>query len=267
MAGSPPPNPPNKSLYVRGLREDTSQHDLRELFSRHGHVTDIYIPISYYNKRPRGFAYVAFETIEDSKRALRKLDGSSFLGREIKVEFAQGERKTPGEMRAKEATEGGGSSGGRFSDRGGRPPPRGGRHDHGGDRYGHPGGYSNGRGRSRSPPPRVARSRSPRGRPMRRTPSPRPPRHDYAEPRYEERRRYAASPPRREYNRTRTPPPEDYRREYRGGGAGRDAGNGYGDGARGRSDNYERSFDRHHPRERGTPPPEHYRGARRSVSE
>lgn len=262
MAGSPPPNPPNKSLYVRGLREDTTQHDLRELFSRHGHVTDIYIPISYYNKRPRGFAYVAFETIEDSKRALRKLDGSTFLGREIKVEFAQGERKTPGEMRAKEATES-------RSESRGRGPPRGGRHDHGGDRYGHPGGYSNGRGRSRSPPPRVARSRSPRARPVRRTPSPRPSRHvDYAEPRYDERRRYAASPPRREYSaRARTPPPEEYRREYRGGATGRDGGNEYGDGGRGRSDFNGRSFDRHHPRERGTPPPDHYRSGRRSVSE
>jgi len=93
---------PNKSLFVKGFAEDTTQYDLRDLFSRYGHVKDIYIPMSYHTRRPRGFAYIAFESLEEAQRAVRKLDGTTFRGREIRVEHAQGDRKTPHEMRAKE---------------------------------------------------------------------------------------------------------------------------------------------------------------------
>lgn len=92
----------NKSLFVKGLNEETTQHDLRDLFSRYGTVNDIYIPMSYHTRRPRGFAYVAFDSLDEAKRAVRKLDGTVYNGREIKVEHAQGDRKTPHEMREKD---------------------------------------------------------------------------------------------------------------------------------------------------------------------
>ena len=92
----------NKSLFVKGLNEETTQHDLRELFSRYGTVNDIYIPMSYHTRRPRGFAYVAFDSLDEAKRAVRKLDGTVYNSREIKVEHAQGDRKTPHEMREKD---------------------------------------------------------------------------------------------------------------------------------------------------------------------
>ena len=100
----------NKSLFVKGLNEETTQQDLRDLFTRYGKVNDIYIPISYHTRRPRGFAYVAFEDLEEAKRAVRKLDGTLFHGREIRVEHAQGDRKTPYEMRQKDGPRNGNSS-------------------------------------------------------------------------------------------------------------------------------------------------------------
>lgn len=100
----------NKSLFIKGLNEETTQHDLRELFSRYGTVNDIYIPMSYHTRRPRGFAYVAFDSLDEAKRAVRKLDGTIYNGREIKVEHAQGDRKTPHEMREKDGPRNGNRS-------------------------------------------------------------------------------------------------------------------------------------------------------------
>lgn len=52
--------PPNSSLFVRGLNLTTTGDDLRQLFSRYGPIQDVYIPMEYYTKEPRGFAYVQY---------------------------------------------------------------------------------------------------------------------------------------------------------------------------------------------------------------
>ena len=50
--------PPNTSLYVKNIPDETLPDDLRDLFSKYGALSDVYIPLDYYTKRPRGFAYV-----------------------------------------------------------------------------------------------------------------------------------------------------------------------------------------------------------------
>ena len=49
---------PNTSLYVKNIPDETLPDDLRDMFGRYGNLTDVYIPLDYYTKRPRGFAYV-----------------------------------------------------------------------------------------------------------------------------------------------------------------------------------------------------------------
>ena len=34
--------------------------DLREMFTKYGPVRDVYIPLDYYTREPRGFAYVEY---------------------------------------------------------------------------------------------------------------------------------------------------------------------------------------------------------------
>lgn len=34
--------------------------DLRSFFSKHGPLTDVYIPMDYHTRRPRGFGYVQY---------------------------------------------------------------------------------------------------------------------------------------------------------------------------------------------------------------
>jgi len=94
--------PPQSSLYVRNVSDGTHSEDLKDLFSKYGPVSDVYIPLDYYTRRARGFAYVQFEDARDAEDALYNLDRTNFYGRELEIEFAKGDRKSPGQMRSKD---------------------------------------------------------------------------------------------------------------------------------------------------------------------
>ncbi|CAN8018991.1 unnamed protein product, partial [Ixodes persulcatus] len=95
--------PPNSSLFVRNLPDGTRPEDLRSFFSKHGPLTDVYIPMDYHTRRPRGFGYVQYPLyLRDAEDAKYALDKARFCGREIEIEFARGDRKTPTEMRGRQ---------------------------------------------------------------------------------------------------------------------------------------------------------------------
>merc|ERR1712168_1640633 len=93
--------PPNTSLYIRNLGSSTRSEDLRRIFAKYGPIRDIYIPLDYYTKEARGFAYVQYEDIRDAEDALYYEQHVRVHGRELDVQYAEGERKTPGQMRGK----------------------------------------------------------------------------------------------------------------------------------------------------------------------
>ncbi|XP_046850273.1 serine/arginine-rich splicing factor 10-like [Xenia sp. Carnegie-2017] len=95
--------PPNSSLFIRNVHPDTRPEDLRRIFGKYGRIQDVYIPCDYYTKKVRGFAYVQFEDIRDAEDALYYLDRVLVLGRELEVQFAEGDRKTPNQMRSRES--------------------------------------------------------------------------------------------------------------------------------------------------------------------
>ncbi|XP_055455272.1 serine/arginine-rich splicing factor 12 [Psammomys obesus] len=95
--------PPNTSLFVRNVADATRPEDLRREFGRYGPIVDVYIPLDFYTRRPRGFAYlVMFEDVRDAEDALYNLNRKWVCGRQIEIQFAQGDRKTPGQMKSKE---------------------------------------------------------------------------------------------------------------------------------------------------------------------
>ncbi|XP_055749822.1 serine/arginine-rich splicing factor 10-like [Salvelinus fontinalis] len=104
--------PPNTSLFIRNISDESRPEDLRREFGRYGPVVDVYIPLDFYSRRPRGFAYIQypfpskFEDVRDAEDALHNLDRKWVCGRQIEIQFAQGDRKTPNQMKGKE----GGSS-------------------------------------------------------------------------------------------------------------------------------------------------------------
>ncbi|XP_028984692.1 serine/arginine-rich splicing factor 10 [Betta splendens] len=94
--------PPNTSLFVRNIADESRPEDLRREFGRYGPIVDVYIPLDFYTRRTRGFAYVQFEDVRDAEDALHNLDRKWVCGRQIEIQFAQGDRKTPNQMKAKE---------------------------------------------------------------------------------------------------------------------------------------------------------------------
>ncbi|XP_030448869.2 serine/arginine-rich SC35-like splicing factor SCL33 [Syzygium oleosum] len=90
------------SLLVRNLQRDCRAEDLRGPFGRFGPLKDIYLPRDYYTGEPRGFGFVQYVYPEDAADAKRYMDGEVLLGREMRVIFAEENRKKPSEMRARD---------------------------------------------------------------------------------------------------------------------------------------------------------------------
>ncbi|XP_060948198.1 serine/arginine-rich splicing factor 10-like isoform X2 [Limanda limanda] len=102
--------PPSTSLFVRNIGDESRPEDLRREFGRYGPIVDVYIPLDFYTRRPRGFAYIQFEDVRDAEDALHSLDRKWVGGRQIEIQFAQGDRKTPNQMKTKERPSPGRSS-------------------------------------------------------------------------------------------------------------------------------------------------------------
>ena len=93
------PREARASLFVRGVPFHIRRSQLEQVFAHHGEIRDVYIPLDYYTREPRGFAYVEFEDERDAKYALKELDGARLWGQTIHIEWAKSDRKTPKEMR------------------------------------------------------------------------------------------------------------------------------------------------------------------------
>lgn len=61
---------PNTCLGVFGLSLYTTERDLREVFSRYGPLSGVNVVYDQRTGRSRGFAFVYFERIDDSKEAM-----------------------------------------------------------------------------------------------------------------------------------------------------------------------------------------------------
>ncbi|MCL5995718.1 MAG: RNA-binding protein [Chloroflexi bacterium] len=76
-------------LYVGNLSYNTTEVQLRELFSRAGTVKSVSIPIDRDTKSPRGFAFVEMATSGEAFKAIRMLNGEEVDGRAIRVNEAR----------------------------------------------------------------------------------------------------------------------------------------------------------------------------------
>uniref|UniRef100_A0A5B6YLI8 RRM domain-containing protein n=1 Tax=Davidia involucrata TaxID=16924 RepID=A0A5B6YLI8_DAVIN len=59
---------------------------------------DVYLPKDYYTGEPRGFGFVKFRYAEDAAEAKQQLNHTVIGGREIRIVFAEENRKAPHEM-------------------------------------------------------------------------------------------------------------------------------------------------------------------------
>ena len=75
-------------LFVGNLSFQTVEEDLRELFGSFGDIDDIYVVEDRQTGRSRGFAFVSFADKDAAETAAKELDGTDFMGRNLKVNEA-----------------------------------------------------------------------------------------------------------------------------------------------------------------------------------
>lgn len=83
-------------LFVGNLNFKTTGAELKDLFSQCGPIKDVFLPLDRATDRPRGFAFVEFETPEAAQQAIEKFNGFELGGRQLKVNEAQERSPRPG---------------------------------------------------------------------------------------------------------------------------------------------------------------------------
>jgi RNA recognition motif-containing protein len=76
-------------VFVGNLEFKTTQSEVEELFSQAGSVREVFLPADRATGRPRGFAFVEFDTDEEAGRAIEMFDGYELGGRALRVNPAQ----------------------------------------------------------------------------------------------------------------------------------------------------------------------------------
>jgi len=77
------------NIYVGNLAHTATEDDLRTAFSEFGAVSNVSIVKDRETGRPRGFAFVTMNTIDEAKRAGTELHDKEFMGRKLVVSGAK----------------------------------------------------------------------------------------------------------------------------------------------------------------------------------
>ncbi|KAJ4884462.1 RNA-binding (RRM/RBD/RNP motifs) family protein [Raphanus sativus] len=80
---------PKTKLYVSGLSFRTTEDNLRNAFEQFGKLTLVNLVMDKVANRPRGFAFLRYETEEESMKAIQGMHGKFLDGRVIFVEEAK----------------------------------------------------------------------------------------------------------------------------------------------------------------------------------
>lgn len=104
----------NSRLFVGNLSYNTGEDALREAFEPFGAIRSATVVTDRETGRPRGFAFVEYESEDGAQRAIEGLNGSMLDGRSLNVDLAK-ERAPRGDGGGR--TGGGGRRGGRGGDR------------------------------------------------------------------------------------------------------------------------------------------------------
>jgi RNA recognition motif-containing protein len=143
---------------VGNLSFDVTREELIQAFSAAGRVVDAKVPTDRETGRPRGFAFVEFESDEAAQRCIEQLNGKDLKGRPLRVNEAENRPPRPP-----------GAPGSNRPAPGGFSRPGGGGYSRPGGGYG--GGYRPGPPREEFPPPGADEGR---GRRFRQKPDQKP---------------------------------------------------------------------------------------------
>jgi len=161
----------SNKVFVGNLSFDVTKEELMEAFGAVGRVVDAKVPTDRETGRPRGFAFVEFESDEAAEKCIQQMNGRDLKGRAIRVNAAEDRPPRPAGGGGGFSRPGGGGGfsrpgggGGGFSRPGGgggfsRPGGGGGGFSRPGGGYSRPGGGRPGGGSSFPTPEEMADNR------------------------------------------------------------------------------------------------------------
>lgn len=82
-------------LFVGNLSFDTTEEDLRALFSQAGTVTSVSLIKDRDTGRSKGFAFIEMSNQSEAEQAIKLFNGFSLGNREIKVDKAREKEERP----------------------------------------------------------------------------------------------------------------------------------------------------------------------------
>jgi RNA recognition motif-containing protein len=83
-------------VFVGNLSYDVTREELLEVFGAAGKVVDAKVPTDRDTGRPRGFAFVEFDSDEAAARSIELLNGKDLRGRPLRVNEADNRPPRPG---------------------------------------------------------------------------------------------------------------------------------------------------------------------------
>lgn len=116
-------------IYVGNLSYDAAEDELKQAFEEFGAVTSVTILKDKNTGESKGFGFVEMPEVSEGQAAIEGMNGTEFMGRELKVDQAKERPARPGGRGGFGGPRGGGR---RFG--GGGGGPRGG--NRGGNRQG-----------------------------------------------------------------------------------------------------------------------------------
>ena len=77
------------NLYVGNISWNTTEEELKTLFSEYGTVSAVRIITEGHSGRSKGFGFVEMESKEGAESAIESLDGKDYGGRDLRVNQAK----------------------------------------------------------------------------------------------------------------------------------------------------------------------------------
>lgn len=76
-------------VFVGNLNFKTTREEVQTLFDQVAKTRDVFLPTERETGRPRGFAFVEFESEDDAKAAIERFNGYELGGRALRVNLAE----------------------------------------------------------------------------------------------------------------------------------------------------------------------------------
>lgn len=76
------------NMYVGNLNYRVKEGDLEQVMSAYGLVTSVKIIKDRETGKSKGFAFVEMENAEEAAQAMKELNGSEFMGRQMVIKEA-----------------------------------------------------------------------------------------------------------------------------------------------------------------------------------